>query len=118
MPQEPAGLVLQITDGGDCVTVRLPGCTSLTEVNVEEIGRQLAGLIAVRDRLHLSLDLAGIDYLTSVALAKFLSLHAKLHSSGGRLSLVNLKPTIREVFTVTQLDRVLDVRGIDEAPPA
>ena len=117
MPQEPVGPVLEITESGDCVTVRLPGCTFLTEVNVEAIGRQLGELITGRDQLHLSLDLAGIDYLTSVALAKFLRLHAKLRSSGGRLSLVNLTPTIREVFTVTQLDRVLDIRGFDEADP-
>lgn len=106
--------LLQITEDGSRITVRFANCTTITEANVEEMGRQLNAAVEGRDKPHLSLDLGTIDLLTSMALAKFISLNGRLRARGGRLTLLNLKPVVRQVFTVTQLTRILDVQDTPE----
>lgn len=106
--------LLHTTEDGDCVTVQFNHRTTLTEVNVEEVGRQLNALVEGRENPHLTIDLANIDMLTSMALAKLITLNRRLRARGGRLTLVNPKPVVRQVFTVTQLTRILDVQDAPE----
>ena len=58
---------------------------------------------------------------TWAALGKFVALHKRVRAGGGRLALVNVVDTVYEVFAVTRLNQVLDVRpaasGIGCLPP-
>jgi anti-sigma B factor antagonist len=114
MPLTPPSSLLRVTEEKGRTVARFTGCTTLTEANVEEVGRQLAALVEGREGAQLALDLGNIDMLTSMALAKFISLNGRLRARGGGLTLVNLKPVVRQVFAVTKLDRVLDVRDTPE----
>ena len=110
MPFDPLASVISVTEAGDRTAVRFTAGTALTEANVEAVGQRLAALVAGRTRPHLTLDLGGVTMLTSVALGKFVSLNGKVRGAGGRLTLTNPTPTVRQVFRVTRLDTVLDVR--------
>jgi anti-anti-sigma factor len=114
MQLNPPLPLLRATEEDGRVVARFTDCTTLTEANVEDMGRQLAALVEGREEPHLVLDLGEIDLLTSMALAKFIRLNGRLRARGGRLTLVNLKPVVRQVFAVTRLDRVLDVRDTPE----
>ena len=83
---------------------------TLTEADAEAFDRELAELRASADP-GLALDLSAVEFLSSTALARFVGLDRELRAAGGRLSLVNLRPTVRQVFAVTRLDRLLDVRA-------
>jgi anti-sigma B factor antagonist len=102
------------TEEQESIRVRFINCTTITEANVEEIGRQLTALIDTREHPHLTVDLSTIDLLTSMALAKLISLNGRLRARGGQLTLINPKPVVREVFTITQLTRILDVQDTPE----
>ena len=84
--------------------------TSLTEADAEALDREFATLAVTAGR-NLTLDLAAVDFLTSTALTRFVRLDRALKTRGGRLTLVNVRPAVREVFAVTGLDRLLDVRA-------
>jgi anti-anti-sigma factor len=56
------------------------------------------------------LDLGGVPHLTCGWLATLLALHKRLHNRGGHLRLVNVAEPAYEVFRLTHLDTVLDVR--------
>jgi anti-sigma B factor antagonist len=103
-----------VTEEQGCIRVRFLNCTTITEANVEEIGRQLNALVGQREQPHLSVDLSNIDLLTSMALAKLISLNGRVRARGGQLKLINPKPVVREVFAITQLTRILDVQDIPE----
>lgn len=102
---------LDVTRGGGFTVARVVGCDRLDEMNADQLRSAAAGLVEGRDQ-HLILDLAGISFLGSVALAKFVALNKVVRAAGGKLTLVNLNPAVREVFAVTRLDAILDVRGV------
>ena len=88
------------------VTVLRVAHDMLTEESLHDVRR-------LRDkpgphRLHL--DLGGVCIPTAGGLGALLSLHKELRRRGGRLVLWNVRPWAYEVFAVTRLTEVLDVR--------
>ena len=57
-----------------------------------------------------ALDLANVEYVTSTILGHLVALNKRLHGAGGRLTLENVRPAVREILNVTLLDQVLDLR--------
>lgn len=106
-PSLPASL-FRVTDEGDRTTVQFAGRTVLTEENAAAFDA-LAGLVQNRQQPELAIDLTEVEFLSSIALAKFIGLHRVVRAAGGRLSLVNPRPMVRQVFTVARLDTVLDI---------
>jgi anti-sigma B factor antagonist len=56
------------------------------------------------------MDLGNVTYLNSSALGLLLRLHKRLRDRGGRLVVSNLAPQVYEVFEVTRLNTLLDIR--------
>jgi anti-sigma B factor antagonist len=84
--------------------------TTLTEADAPAFDRELAALAAAAAP-DLTLDLSAVEFLSSMALTRFIRLDRDLRASGGRLSLVNVRPDVFQVFTVSRLDTLLDVRA-------
>ncbi len=62
-----------------------------------------------RHRLHL--DLGGVRIPTAGGLGALLTLNKGLRGQGGELALLNLHPWAYEVFALTRLTDILDVRA-------
>jgi anti-sigma B factor antagonist len=58
----------------------------------------------------LILDFKNVNYLASAGLRVLVAAQKKLHASGGSLTLLNVGEEVMEVFEVTGLDEVLDIR--------
>lgn len=101
--------LLRVTEEGDRTAVQFAPQTSLTDANLAELSRELTDLVDGRDRPNLSFDLAGVEFIGSVGLSQFIGLNRKVRAVGGRLTLLNLRPTVRRVFAVTRLDTILDI---------
>jgi anti-sigma B factor antagonist len=91
------------------------GSVWLDEVDAADIEARLDRLIEESGRCRLVLDLGNVSYLTSTILGVFLRLQRTLHTVGGGLVLVNAMPQIREIFAITRLDQVLEIRDVDHA---
>ena len=107
-PYQPE-LPLHIAEAGGQITIRFPAGTVLSGANCEELAGRLFALAAREPKPHLLVDLGGVNLLTSMILAKLIALNNELRAAGGRLTLANPKPVIREVFKVTRLDTLLEV---------
>ena len=107
-PSDPTNLRVTKTLAG--VEVHLIGCNTLNEQTSQVVKEQLVDLIKVQGPTLLLLDLSSVDLLTSDGLGMLVALHVKLRNAGGHLTLSGVKETIYEVFEVTQLFRVLDIR--------
>jgi anti-anti-sigma factor len=92
------------------VTVVTLTTPRVDETNVHDIRRQLLDLLARPGRHKLLLDLGELEFLSSVALYQFVDLHRKTKAAGGEFRLRNVRPMVYEVFEVTRLTSVLDVR--------
>src|SRR5688572_14182083 len=100
--------------GGE-VFVRFPGQDRLDVSNSRALFRQVP---TPAEAPHLVLDLSGIDYVTGTALGELVLLHRRARSVGGRVSLANAGPAVREVLTVTRLDQLFDLREAAGDPGA
>lgn len=93
----------------------LPGgrlkLSSLGEWEVASARKPLFELAARHSGVGLALDLGGLGYLSSAGLGLFLTLNKKVKATGGRLSLHNVSEQVYELFAVTRLTSVLDVRA-------
>jgi anti-sigma B factor antagonist len=107
-PVSPAPL-LEVSLQGQSTVARLAGCAELHEGNAEAFGRQLSRLAEGGPARHLVVDLGAVAYLTSTALGQLVGLHRRLRAEGGRLTVANVRPAVREVFSVTRLDTLLEV---------
>ena len=96
-----------------CVATHLhycPGCR-LRVGELTELGAELFSLVEQDNRRSLLLDFADVDFLSSAALGKLITLDRKVKSAQGRLKMCNIKPEILEVFQITKLNKVFDIRA-------
>jgi anti-sigma B factor antagonist len=107
-PHRPAPL-LHAHKAGD-VTLATVLAEDLCEVNAQAVGQALDRLVEGVARPRLRLDLGRVHYLTSTALGNLVVLHKRVREAGGELALLNVTDPVYEVFEVTRLHRVLDVR--------
>jgi len=60
------------------------------------------------------INMDNVRFLSSSAINKLIVLERRLTSNGGRLKLSNLRPEVEEVFNITQLHSVFDIRSNEE----
>jgi len=105
---------LDVNEVGDVTVVRFKDKKIVEDINIEELGRELFQLIEEDGRKKLLLNFSSVDFLSSSALGKLITLEKKVRAHGGVLKLSNIRPEIYEVFTITKLDRLFDIKD-DEA---
>jgi anti-anti-sigma factor len=59
---------------------------------------------------RLALDFAAVDFVRSEDLGALIALHKRMERNGGRLTLLNVRPLVSGVLSVTRLDTLFDVR--------
>src|SRR5215213_7556097 len=98
---------IEVEEIGDVAVIEFIDKRILDEQNIQLIGEQLFELVDDMGKRKLLLNFANVEYLSSAALGKLITLNKKVRSSGGQLALCNIKPEIKEVFSITKLDKVL-----------
>jgi anti-anti-sigma factor len=93
------------------------GLETLGGPDVEPARVWLMGLAATRRGQDLRLDLSRLGYLTSEGLGLLVAVNREVRAAGGRLTLCNVSGPVYEVFAVTRLTTVLDVRRQEEEGP-
>src|SRR5437773_2225638 len=94
----------------DSVTVVKVAADDLCEANIQAVGEELFRVAELTARRRLQLDLGEVGFLTSTALGKFITLHKRMRAGGGQLVLANVTGPVWDLFAVTRLDQILDVR--------
>lgn len=101
---------LEMTEVGEVTVVRFNDRKILDANAIEELGGELFNLVEVENRKNLLLDFTGVEFLSSAALNKLIILDKKVKANGGHLKLCSLRQEIAEIFTLTRLDRLFDIR--------
>jgi anti-sigma B factor antagonist len=114
MSSQPRRRRLEVEDLGDVTVVSFTDRKILDEQNIQVIGDQLFGLVDENGRKKLLLNFGNVEYMSSAALGKLITLNKKVQSAGGRLVLCNIDPQIREVFEITKLDKLFVIRGDEQ----
>jgi anti-anti-sigma factor len=102
---------MQAHDHGDRTVLRFVAPeVALDERTTGSVEEHLLALVGSFPAGRLELDLGNVTYLNSSALRLLLRLHKRLRDRGGRLVVANLAPQVYEVFEVTRLHTLLDIR--------
>jgi anti-sigma B factor antagonist len=100
---------LDVEDIGDVTVVNFTDRKILDEQHIQTIGEQLFSLVDEAGRRKLLLNFRNVEYMSSAALAKLITLNKKIKEVGGRLVLCDIEPQIMEVFEITKLDRIFSI---------
>jgi anti-anti-sigma factor len=109
MAAHPQRSWLVVEQVGDVDVVRF-NCQSIVDRDVVRgIGDQLDRLMGRVSSPRMVLNLRGVEHMTSTMLGKFISMHKRIETLGGRLVLSDINRELLPVFKVTQLDRLLNL---------
>ncbi|NCX99608.1 MAG: anti-sigma factor antagonist [Planctomycetia bacterium] len=101
---------IDVTKTGDVSVVKFRDRKILDEAAIQELGSELFALVEIDNRKTILLDFDGVEFLSSAALGKLITFDRKVKTSKGRLKMCGIAPGILEVFQVTKLNKVFDIR--------
>ncbi len=105
---------LNVSEVGDVTVVRFVDRRILDEANIQEMGQELFQIVEEQGKKQLLLNFSGVEFLSSAALGKLITLDKRVKAHSGKLMLSNIRPEIYEVFKITRLNTTLDIKD-DEA---
>ena len=105
---------LDIEEVGDVTVAKFVDKKILDEANIQAIGANLFALIDEDGRKKVVLDFSIVEYLSSAALGKLITLDKKAKAAKSKLRLCCIKPEIYEVFEITRLNKIFDIKATQE----
>ena len=88
----------------------------LDEANIEALGQEMFAMVDKDGHNKIILDFSIVEYLSSAALGKLITMQKKVAAAGGKVTLCNIQRDILDVFKITKLDRVLTLcTDLDDA---
>ena len=115
MSAQPRRRRLEVEDIGDVTVVNFTDRKILDEQNIQIIGEQLFSLVDEAGKKKILLNFGNVEYLSSAALGKLITMNKKVQTAGGKLILCNIDPQIYEVFEITKLDRFFKIEKEEQA---
>ena len=115
MAAQPRRRRLEVEDIGDVTVVNFVDRKILDEQNIQIIGEQLFSLVEEVGRRKILLNFGNVEYLSSAALGKLITLNKKLQAAQGKLILCNIDAQIYEVFEITKLDKFFKIVKDEQA---
>ena len=100
---------LDLEEVNDVTIARFTDKKILDESNIQIIGNQLFNLVDEDHRQKIVLDFTNVEYLSSAALGKLITMDKKVKAAGGKLRLCSIRPDIKEVFKITRLDKLFQI---------
>jgi anti-sigma B factor antagonist len=94
------------TKDGEILTLAISG--KLSAATAEEFGAAVDAAIAESPKLIL--DFKDVSYLASAGLRVLVSAQKQITAKSGSMTLINVSEDVHEVFEVTGLDDVFDIK--------
>ncbi len=110
----PNNARLLIQSFRDVTVVNFSDSSILDTAQVQQIGDQLNELIDNRAIRKLILDFSKVKFLSSSALGVLITLRNKSNEIKGKVVLCSLRPDLRKIFKITNLDKLFDFHENEE----
>jgi anti-sigma B factor antagonist len=78
-----------------------------------QLGEELSRVADQEQCTRLLLNFSGVDFLASDMLRTVVQLNKKLKQKGGKLTLCEICPCLRQVFIVTKLDTIIPLKDTE-----
>ncbi len=112
---QPRRRRLEVEDIGDITVVNFVDKKILDEQNIQAIGEDLFRLVDELGRNKILLNFKNVEFLSSAALGKLITLNKKVQGAKGTLVLCEIDPQIYEVFEITKLNKLFKIHKDEQA---
>ena len=100
---------ISFSEIGDVTVVQFVDRKILDESNIQDLGRELFHLVEEDGRKKVVLNFSNVEFLSSAALGKLITLDKKSKKNDGLLKFSNIRPEIYEVFAITRLNKLFAI---------
>jgi anti-sigma B factor antagonist len=94
---------------GDVTVVNFVEKKILDELNIKEIGDELMDLVDQHNKDKILVNFENVEYLSSAALGKLITLAKRMQAKNGQLKLCEIAPSIYEIFKITKLNKFFEI---------
>ena len=105
---------ITLSESGSVTVVNFNDRKILDEEMIQELGQDLFDLVERDNRQKIVLNFSNVEFLSSAALGKLITFEKKARRQKANLVLTNIRQEIYEVFAITKLDKLFDIKD-DEA---
>lgn len=103
------GRRLETETKGDVTVVKFVDRKILDDASINQLANELYKLLEEEHKNRLLLNFSNVEFLSSAALGKLITLDRKVKQHEGLLKLSNIRPEIYDVFVITRLNRLFDI---------
>ena len=105
---------INLADSSGVTVVTFKDSKIIDEAEIQELGQELYDLVERAGHTKFVLNFSHVEFLSSAALGKLISFEKKVRTHSGELYLTNIRPEIHEVFAITKLTKLFQIKD-DEA---
>lgn len=105
----PAATALRVTDIDGVSRVDFIERNILDEANIQQIGEELGRLVESSPRPRVLICFENVEHLSSAALGTLITVSNQVKARDGQLRLSDIRPQIKEIFSITRLDRLFEI---------
>lgn len=98
----------------DVTVVNFSDSSILDTLQVQQIGEELYELIEDRATRKMILDFTNVKFLSSSALGVLITVRKKADEIKGKVVLCGMKPDLRKIFKITNLEKLFDFYDNEE----
>jgi len=102
---------ISLSEVGGVTVVRFVDSRVLDEALIQEIGAELFRLVEIQEKAKILVSFQNVEYLSNALLGKLITLDKKVKAREFSLKLASICPELYEVFTITKLDKLFDIKG-------
>lgn len=104
---------IEVSESANISVVRFLDQKIIDPEAIQELGQELFDLVERDDLKKLVLNFQNVEFLSSAALGKLITFDKKAKRSDAQLILTNISPEIYQVFTITNLDKLFDIKDTE-----
>src|SRR3989304_9253116 len=105
---------IKVSESGPVSIVTFTDSKIIDEAEIQERGQELYDLVERDNRQKIVLNFANVEFLSSAALGKLIGFDKRVKQHAAVLVLSNIRPEIYEVFAITKLTKLFQIKD-DEA---
>jgi anti-anti-sigma factor len=105
---------IKVNESGQVSVVTFADSKIIDEAEIQELGQVLYDMVERDDRKKIVLNFANVEFLSSAALGKLIGFDKRAKQHAAELILSNIRPEIYEVFAITKLTKLFQIKD-DEA---
>ncbi len=101
---------IDVSESAQVSVVRFKDQKIIDPEAIQELGDELFALVENDNRRKIVLNFSAVEFLSSAALGKLITFEKRSKKNGAQLILTNITPEIFQVFTITNLDKLFQIK--------